>query len=75
VLEEPKGIYGKGETAVLLGHETLKSKLSPQTLNRLSSIKLSVEAVTEMDLWVNVDGLTPREAAKKWLSTIPLQKM
>jgi glycine betaine/proline transport system substrate-binding protein len=73
VLEEPKGIYGKGDTAVLLGHETLKSKLSPETLRRLANIKLSVEAVTEMDRWVNVDGLTPREAAKKWLSANPLQ--
>ncbi|HEY8276578.1 MAG TPA: glycine betaine ABC transporter substrate-binding protein [Methyloceanibacter sp.] len=71
VLEEPKGIYGKGDTAVLLGHETLKSKLSPETLYRLANIKLSVAAVTQMDLWVNVDGLTPREAAKKWLSANP----
>jgi glycine betaine/proline transport system substrate-binding protein len=71
VLEEPKGIYGKGDTAVLLGHETLESKLSPETLSRLANIKLSVGAVTEMDLWVNVDGLTPREAAKKWLAANP----
>lgn len=73
-LEEPKGIYGKGDTAVLLGHETLKRKLSPETLLRLANIKLSVDAVTEMDLWVNVDGLTPREAARKWLAANPLQK-
>lgn len=73
VLDEPKGIYGKGDTAVLLGHETLKSKLSPETLRRLANIKLSVAAVTEMDRWVNVDGLTPREAAKKWLAANPLQ--
>lgn len=73
VLDEPKGIYGKGDTAVLLGHETLKSKLSPETLSRLANIKLSVAAVTEMDRWVNVDGLTPREAAKKWLAANPLQ--
>jgi glycine betaine/proline transport system substrate-binding protein len=73
VLEEPKGIYGKGDTAVLLGHETLKSKLSPATLSRLANIRLSVAAVTEMDGWVNVDGLTPREAAKRWLSARPLQ--
>ena len=73
VLDDPKGIYGKGDTAVLLGHETLKEKLSPEAHNRLGRIKLNVDAVTEMDLWVNVDGLTPREAAKKWLSANPLQ--
>jgi glycine betaine/proline transport system substrate-binding protein len=74
VLDEPKGIYGKGDTAVLLGHESLKGKLTPQTLERLGNIKLSVDAVTQMDLWVNVDGLTPCEAAKKWLAANPLQK-
>lgn len=73
VLAEPKGIYGKGDTAVLLGHEALKQKLSPEALKHLADIKLSVDAVTEMDLWVNVDGLTPREAAKKWLESHPLQ--
>jgi glycine betaine/proline transport system substrate-binding protein len=73
-LEEPKGIYGKGDTAVLLGHETLKDKLAPETIERLASINLSVDAVTEMDLWVNVDGLTPRGAAKKWLAANPLPK-
>lgn len=73
VLDEPQGIYGKGDTAVLLGHETLKSKLSPETLAHLANIKLSVDAVTQMDLWVNVDGLTPREAARKWLAANPLQ--
>lgn len=72
VLEEPKGIYGKGDTAVLLGHQSLKSKLTPDALDRLGRIKLSVDAVTQMDLWVNVDGLTPREAAKKWLAANPL---
>lgn len=72
ILDEPKGIYGKGDTAVLLGHESLKGKLSPEALDRLASIKLSVDAVTEMDLWVNVDGLTPRDAAKKWLAANPL---
>jgi glycine betaine/proline transport system substrate-binding protein len=73
VLEDPKGIYGKGDTAVLLGHETLRSKLAPETLARLAGIKLTIEAVTQMDLWVNADGLTPREAAKKWLSGNPFQ--
>jgi glycine betaine/proline transport system substrate-binding protein len=74
VLDEPKGIYGKGDTAVLLGHETLKGKLSPATLDRLASITLSIDAVTQMDLWVNVDGLTPRDAAKRWLAANPLRK-
>jgi glycine betaine/proline transport system substrate-binding protein len=72
VLDEPKGIYGKGDTAVLLGHEALKNKLSKESLDRLAGIKLSIDAVTQMDLWVSVDGLSPRDAAKKWLAANPL---
>ena len=74
MLEEPKGIYGKGDTAVLLGHKGLRHKLAPATLARLARIKLSIDAVTQMDLWVNVEGLSPREAAKKWLAANPIPK-
>ncbi len=69
ILDDPKGIYGKGDTAVLLGHQSLKDKLAPNALDRLASIKLSVGAVTEMDRLVNVEGLTPRDAARKWLDS------
>ena len=71
VLDEPQGIYGKGDTAFLLGHQDLQNKLTPQTLARLANIKLSIDAVTQMDLWVNADGLTPHEAARKWLAANP----
>jgi glycine betaine/proline transport system substrate-binding protein len=36
-LDEPKGIYGKGDWAVLLGHNSLRNKLAPATLARLAS--------------------------------------
>lgn len=72
-LEDPKGVYGTGDTAVLLGRKTLKTKLSPKTLDRLAAIKLNVAAVTQMDFWVNVDSLSPRDAARKWLTANPLK--
>jgi glycine betaine/proline transport system substrate-binding protein len=68
-LADPKGIYGQGDTAVLLGHQSLKRKLADKTLRRLAVIKLSVDQVTEMDRLVNVDGLTPRDAARRWLAS------
>ena len=73
-LAESQGVYGKGDTAFLLGHNGVREKLSPKTLSRLANIKLSIDAVTQMDLWVNVDGLTPRAAAKKWLAANPMSK-
>ena len=66
-LEEPLNAYGEPDTAYLLGHQDLKNKLSPESLERLSNIQLSIEDVTEMDRMVNVDGLTPREAVRTWI--------
>lgn len=68
-LEEPLNAYGEPDTAYLLGHQELKDKLSPESLERLSNVRLSIEDVTEMDRMVNVDGLTPREAARTWIET------
>lgn len=70
-LDEPKNAYGASDTAYLLGHERLKDKLAPETLKLLSGIRLSVEAVTEMDRLVNVDGKSPREAARIWMAAHP----
>ncbi|MGF1514733.1 MAG: glycine betaine ABC transporter substrate-binding protein [Elainellaceae cyanobacterium] len=64
---EPMEAYGEPDTAYLLGHEDLEAKLSPEALTRLSNVRLSVEAVTEMDRLVNAEGLSPREAARSWL--------
>ncbi|MDJ0571145.1 MAG: glycine betaine ABC transporter substrate-binding protein [Pleurocapsa sp. MO_192.B19] len=68
-LEEPLNAYGEADTAYLLGHQELTDKLSPESLERLSNVRLSIEDVTEMDRMVNVDELTPREAARTWIET------
>ncbi|MEL6385295.1 MAG: glycine betaine ABC transporter substrate-binding protein [Cyanobacteria bacterium J06626_18] len=70
-LAEPLNAYGEPDTAYLLGHENLANKLSPESLERLSNVRLSIEDVTAMDRMVNVDGLTPREAARTWLDANP----
>lgn len=66
-LADPKGAYGEPDTAYLLGHRSLRDKLPPGVLERLSNIRLSIEAVTEMDRMVNVDKLSPRDAARRWM--------
>ena len=37
----------------------------------ISRIELSQRAVTEMDYWVNVDKMSPRDAARRWLGMNP----
>ena len=70
-LGEPMGAYGAPDTAWLLGHEGLRAKIDDATLQRLTDLRIPVEAVTEMDRMVNVDGLSPREAARAWLADNP----
>ena len=70
ILEEPKGIYGK-DSAFLIAHQGLKSKLSERALKHLSNIRLSVPAITEMDRLMNIERLSPREAAERWIAANP----
>jgi len=66
-LDDPKGAYGEPDTAYLLGHSSLREKLPARTIELLSNIRLSIEAVTKMDRMVNVDRLSPRDSAKRWM--------
>jgi glycine betaine/proline transport system substrate-binding protein len=66
-LDDPKGAYGEPDTAYLLGHRSLRSKLPAGMIGLLSNIRLSIDAVTEMDRMVNVDGLSPRDSARRWM--------
>ena len=67
-LEEPRQAYGDPDSAYLIGHDALRDKLPEATLSLLANIRFPVEAVTEMDRMVNVDGLSPREAARRWMA-------
>ena len=68
VLEDPQKIFGEGDRAYLLANNALKDKVTPEVLARLTRIKLSVAAVTEMDRMVNVEKVSPREAARRWIA-------
>jgi glycine betaine/proline transport system substrate-binding protein len=68
VLEDPQKIFGEGDRAYLLANNALKDKVTPEVLARLARIKLSVAAVTEMDRMVNVEKVSPREAARRWIA-------
>jgi glycine betaine/proline transport system substrate-binding protein len=68
VLDDPQNIYGNGDSAVLLANRALRDKLPADVLRRLQRIRLSIDAVTEMDRLVNVEKLTPRDAARRWIA-------
>ena len=56
-------------TAYLIANKEFAAKLSKKQRAMLGRIELSLKAVTEMDYWVNVEKLTPREAARRWIGS------
>lgn len=66
-IDDPQGILGGANHAALVAPTARLRALPAATRAALSRIDLGVDAVTEMDWMVNVDKLTPREAAAKWI--------
>ncbi len=71
VLDDPKGILGAVDHGVLVARTGLGERLPADTLAALSRIRLGLDAVEEMDGLVNVEHLTPREAARRWMAANP----
>jgi ABC-type proline/glycine betaine transport system substrate-binding protein len=61
------------DSAYLIANRQLKTKLSPRALSHLMNIRLSIEAITEMDRSMNFDKLSAREAAAHWIAAHPDQ--
>ena len=72
VLEDPRQIFGV-DSAYLIANHQLKSKLSSHALSHLSNIRLSIAAITEMDRSMNIDKVSPRQAAERWIAANPEQ--
>ncbi len=68
VLDEPQRLLGGANTAYLIANKTFAASMLPRQREMLSRIELSVKTVTELDYQVNVGGMTPRAAARRWIS-------
>jgi glycine betaine/proline transport system substrate-binding protein len=66
-LKEPQNRLGGANRVVLAARIGVRESLSEATLTALGSIGLSVDAVSEMDRQICIDGLTPEEAAAGFL--------
>lgn len=70
-LQEPMGLLGTVDRAILVAHRSFPSKVPAQTLAVLRRVNLGIEAVTSMDYAVNVERKTPRESARAWMNANP----
>lgn len=67
-LSDPKSVLGGANRAVLVAPQARFAALPVRTQAVLGRIRLSLEAVTEMDWFCNARKMTPREAARTWIA-------
>lgn len=68
VLKEPQQLLGGANTAYLVASKDYAASMPRKQRDMLARIELSVKAVTELDHMVNVGGMTPKAAARRWIS-------
>jgi len=66
-IEEPLKLLGEPNEGTLVARKDWIANAPAETLRVLKRVYLGLDAVSEMDYFVNVDGLTPMEAAQKWI--------
>lgn len=66
-LRDPRGVLGGANRGVLVAPAARFQRLPAATRTALSKIALGLDGVTEMDWLVNVERMTPRDAARAWM--------
>jgi glycine betaine/proline transport system substrate-binding protein len=66
-IAEPMGLLGPPSDGTLVASKAWVASAPPRTLAVLRRISLGADAVAQMDYLVNVERITPREAARVWM--------
>jgi ABC-type proline/glycine betaine transport system substrate-binding protein len=64
----PRGLMGSPGGAFLLGYREHVERLPAATVAVLRRIRVTLDDITEMDLMINRQGMTPNEAARAWMN-------
>lgn len=59
------------DTGRITAHNDFVAKAPEETIETIKRISIGVDAITEMDYFVNVDGMTAEGAAQHWLAANP----
>lgn len=71
MLDDPKGVFGKPDTAWLIAGKAARAKFPDHIYDILKRMEFSVANVNELDYMVNVEKTPPLEAAHLWMSRHP----
>jgi len=71
ILEESEKILGEPDTAWLVASKSAKPKFPPHIYEMLQRMAFSIRAITELDYMVNVEKMSPRDAAHQWMAQHP----
>ncbi len=66
-IAEPQGLLGPPSNGTLVAARQWSERAPARTLQVLRRLQLGLDAVAQMDYAVNVEGRSPREAARAWM--------
>ncbi|MFI9387092.1 glycine betaine ABC transporter substrate-binding protein [Kutzneria sp. NPDC052558] len=68
VLADPKGLLGSIDAATPVIRLDALDRIGPEALAEIDAVDLGNDGVEELDVWINADGLTPLQAADRYLA-------
>jgi len=68
MLEERFEFLGAENNGVLVAHRNFIDRMPARTVAVLRKVSLDLDTVAEMDHAVQIEGKTPREAAREWMT-------
>lgn len=72
-LKDPKNVFKGRNRVILAAHNGVREKLPKKTIDALSRMRVRLEDITDMDVDINVNFVTPEVAARDWINNHPVQ--
>lgn len=72
-LKDPKNVFKGSNRVILAAHNGVREKLPKKTIDALNRMRVRLEDITDMDLDINVNSVTPEVAARHWIDNHPDQ--
>jgi glycine betaine/proline transport system substrate-binding protein len=72
-LKDPKNVFKGRNRVILAAHNGVREMLPKKTIDALSRMRVRLEDITDMDVDINVNSVTPEVAARHWIDNHPDQ--